>query len=247
MLLATLQTPVRSVFQVIPGPSGQVLHEHLFTKEEEKGFFELMIRELAAAAVQLRNTVANIRNTQWQATAARRRAEAIEQQIADENTLSARANARAYEVLHQLTSKDLNANPVAWWDWWKDCNEAENPAAKPTCEFVSSEAFQYRPLPPPSSCFPVGTLVWTQRGIAAIETIKVGDRVLAQDVTTAELQYKLVNVVTRRTNAPMQKLMFDEMELILTTGHPLWINGAGWRMAKRIQLGDRAHALAGSK
>ena len=249
VLLTALQTPIRSVFQVTAGPNGQVLHEHLLAKEKADGFYELTIRELATPVRQLRNVVSSIESAQRQALSARRRAEVIQRQIADVNSTASLVNERVYEVLHRVTGQQMGNDPVAWWDWWKDYNEVERPIVKPTYEFISAETSAYRPIPPRPAyeCFPAGTQVWTEHGTASIETIKVGDRVLAQDVKTAELQYKVVSAVTRRWNAPMQKLIIDGKPFFLTTGHPLWINGIGWRMAKRVRLGDRAHSLWGSR
>jgi hypothetical protein len=32
----------------------------------------------------------------------------------------------------------------------------------------------------------------------------------------------------------------------LTLGHPFWIEGKGWRMAKELKVGDKIHSLDGA-
>jgi intein/homing endonuclease len=35
-------------------------------------------------------------------------------------------------------------------------------------------------------------------------------------------------------------------ELVTTLGHPFWVNGHGWKMAKELAAGDLLHSLGGS-
>ena len=53
-------------------------------------------------------------------------------------------------------------------------------------------------LPRTHSCFAPGTKVWTLTGRMPIAQIKIGDRVLAQNVESGELAYKPVLAVTTR-------------------------------------------------
>ena len=34
--------------------------------------------------------------------------------------------------------------------------------------------------------------------------------------------------------------------LVTTLGHPFWVNGAGWKMAKELKPGQRLHTLSGA-
>jgi Pretoxin HINT domain len=99
---------------------------------------------------------------------------------------------------------------------------------------------------PVSSCFVAGTSVWTKTGQRPIESLQIGDLVLAQNVDTGELAYKPVTGRTVRPPSPILKLSLDGEELLTTRGHPFWVAGVGWRMAK--ELGDAAvlHAVTGS-
>ena len=35
-------------------------------------------------------------------------------------------------------------------------------------------------------------------------------------------------------------------EIVTTLGHPLWVVGKGWRMAKNLRTGDRLHGVTGA-
>jgi hypothetical protein len=65
-------------------------------------------------------------------------------------------------------------------------------------------------------------------------------------VDTGELSFKPVIARTVRPPSPILKLSFDGEDLFTTRGHPFWVVGTGWRMAK--ELGDAAvlYAVTGS-
>ena len=96
------------------------------------------------------------------------------------------------------------------------------------------------------SCFPAGTPVMTLTGPLAIENLRIGDRVLAQDPDSGELAYKPVLGTTIRPPAELLAVSTSQGELRLTRGHAMWIDGKGWRMAKESQPGDRLHCLSGA-
>ena len=100
--------------------------------------------------------------------------------------------------------------------------------------------------PVPCSCFAPGTKVWTLTGRQAIEKIKVGDRVLAQDVESGELAYKPVLAVTVRQPGPRMKIGLDKESITATPSHPFWVAGQGWRMTKQLAVGSRLHTLSGA-
>ena len=61
-------------------------------------------------------------------------------------------------------------------------------------------------MPRRYSCFAKGTLVWTKTGQRPIESLELGDLVLAQNVDTGELAYKPVIGRTVRPPSPILKL-----------------------------------------
>lgn len=95
------------------------------------------------------------------------------------------------------------------------------------------------------SCFCAGTLVETQLGPASIETLKPGDRVLSQDVETGELAYQAVREVTLRPAVPLVEIEAGGQSIQATRGHPFWVNGQGWVMAKHLKAGQYLHTPDG--
>lgn len=98
----------------------------------------------------------------------------------------------------------------------------------------------------PPSCFSRGTKVWTVTGPMPIEDLKAGDRVLSQDPRSGELAYKLVLETTTRDPTPMIKINLGSETIRATRGHPFWVAGEGWRMAKELEAGSRLRGVRGA-
>lgn len=96
------------------------------------------------------------------------------------------------------------------------------------------------------SCFCADTPVWTSTGPRPIAEILPGDQVLAQNATTGELAFKTVELVTKRQPSPLIRITVDGDEILATRGHPFWVVGKRWTMAKHIQAGDLLHTVSGS-
>lgn len=163
-------------------------------------------------------------------------------------------NQRVDAVLERGTGQFMNAEPARWWQWWQDYNELQKANRKPvvarrnvqsrvyTVGYVGQHTQSVRP-----SCFPAGTPVWTEIGSQPIENLRPGDRVLSQDVETGELTYKIVLGVTARPPAPLLAIRIDGGASIRATrGHPFWVTGTGWKMAKLLAAGERLHGANGS-
>lgn len=144
-------------------------------------------------------------------------------------------NQRAAEVLAQVTGRAADADPGVWHRWWYDYNEVYYPRERPLQLYLQV-----------TSCFIAGTPVTTWVGPRPIETIRPGDCVLAQDIETGELAFQPVIETTVRPPAPLLKIMADGATFYVTRGHPLWVEGQGWRMAKELKPGDMLHTPAGS-
>ena len=254
MLLGALQMPIRSVFQISPGVGGRILHEHTFQQE---GIDETRLVRMSTTAVPIQFGERD--DAQAEINRAEQRAQRIQSNVMRTNLQNQQQNHRIFQVLHATTGQKLPSNPNDWWEWWKDYNEYEILANKPVQTASVSRRYAYGTAPvvtrrqtrrrrtESSECFPAGTLVWTELGKQAIESIRVGDRVLSQNPETGELNYKLVTASTERNQAPMQTITVGDQSLRLTTGHPLWVNGEGWRMAKLLNLGSRIHCIGGSQ
>lgn len=104
----------------------------------------------------------------------------------------------------------------------------------------------FTPRPPPHECFAKGTLIWSKTGQVSIESVEVGDFVLAQDVNTGELSYKPVLAKTVRPPSKLLSISLEGEQITTTLGHPIWVAGTGWRMAKELGDDARLHGINGS-
>jgi hypothetical protein len=94
-------------------------------------------------------------------------------------------------------------------------------------------------------CFAAGTVVWTKSGAAPIESLEVGDMVLAQHPVTGELGYRAVLETSVSEPVRVLALKLPEETIIATLGHRFWVDGHGWQMAKSFKPEVRLQALAG--
>ncbi len=200
-----------------------------------------VFQEIAAVAAQ----------SQWSFAT---EAVAVEQQVAQANEVATKRNELIIPVLAKTTGEELGENPQDWWRWWQDYNEYySEEGEEPVYERRSSESSRrlYRTptyrlnLHRVTSCFPRGTPVWTDTGQRAIETLAIGDLVLSQNVETGELAYQPVVGRTVRPPSPTVKMSLGGEELQTTLGHPLWVSGIGWRMAKEVDQSAILHGVHG--
>jgi hypothetical protein len=208
---------------------------------------------LAAKKANVASTYQNRFATNAAATEAR-----VQQANENVETL----NALIVPVLTETTGKDFGDNPKAWWDWWRSTNEYasyDHPVDRHYDEGVDKYHYSFpsysvvnsAPPPPPRprgpySCFVKGTQVWTKTGLRPIESIEMGDLVLAQNVDTGELKYEPVIGRTVRPPSPIVKISNGKDEVSATRGHLFWVSGAGWRMAKELEKGGVLHGLNGA-
>jgi len=172
------------------------------------------------------------------------RAITIENQVTHENVATFRRNHRIIPVLAQTTGQEIGNNPQQWWDWWQNYNEYYVPEERPVYEqrYVDISHNYVQMM----SCFAKGTPVWTKTDLVPIETLEMGDLVLSQDADTGELAYKPIIGRTVRPPSKILKLKIGGSELNTTLGHPFWVAGVGWRMAKEVEDGAMLHALTGA-
>jgi hypothetical protein len=151
-------------------------------------------------------------------------------------------NDRIFAVLEQLSPTRLPRDVNQYWKWWQHYNEYDG--QKPTYYTYQQQRY-VRPFQAGSCCFPAGTLVCTDTGSLPIESIKVGDRVLSQDQDTGELAFKVVLRTTARAPSPTLCIHTASDDITATLGHPFWVDGRGWKMAKELAPGDLLHSLSG--
>lgn len=160
------------------------------------------------------------------------------------------ADAHVESALRAITGQTGLQGGKAWWTWWASLTsvDPQNTDQKPLVEVAETSTFH------PSmaivriivSCLPAGSLIATDTGYQPIETIQIGDRVLAKHVETGALAYQPVLHTTVRRPQPLVKLHTMGETIEATQGHHFWISGKGWRMAREIQPGDRLHSVNGT-
>jgi pretoxin HINT domain-containing protein len=151
------------------------------------------------------------------------------------NTSVVLGNPRIIQVLEETTGQRLGDDPQAWKKWWQNENDYYESPKQAVYQDYPNGVKEYQFT---FSCFAKGTPVWTKTGRRPIESLKEGDLILAQNVDTGELGYKPVLIRTVRPPTTILKISFDGDMLQTTKGHPFWVAGTGWRMAK--ELGDGA-------
>ena len=146
--------------------------------------------------------------------------------------------ARAVTALQLSTGFAELQSAEEWANKWTEVSETYSPprlATRP--ETVQRHFYAQRTV---ASCFPAGTPVSTITGPRPIETIKVGDRVLTQEVASGELVYKPVQATTLRPPAPLVRLNMEGQKLQATRGHWFWVVGQGWQNGQGSQVGRPA-------
>src|SRR5262249_32851025 len=131
--------------------------------------------------------------------------------------------------------------------WWADQSDVQSPETKPVTVVVrESESLSNRYQETRAECFAAGTSVWTESGARAIETVKVGDRVLSKDVETGELAYKPVVQTTVPPPKALPALRFGDETLVCTGGHRFWNSGSGWIKARDLGPQTLLHTVTGN-
>jgi hypothetical protein len=171
----------------------------------------------------------------------------LAQKAEEFNAAVATTNANTLAALSTATGQKLGDKPADWWKWWLDYNEIyqypEKPVVVTARDYAPRQQSRYRVTY--SSCFVAGTKVWTMTGPLSIERVQVGDCVLSQDPTSGELAYKPVLATTLRPASPVREIKIGDDSISATRGHPFWVSGVGWRMAKELKAGDPLHTAAG--
>ena len=186
-------------------------------------------------------------------------AQARETAIARQNAQIDALNGAICQLLSAATGENLPQSPEDWSEWWAQTDEVYVPGYRPleTTYLQSEDNVQItKPVPLRAtvvptgpihfSCLAAGTPIWTDAGPLAVEKIKVGDRVLAQDPETGELAYKPVLHTTVRLKAELVKLELLHDTVTCSVGHGFWIAGKGWVKARDIQPAMQFHGAAGT-
>jgi len=170
----------------------------------------------------------------------------LRREVKRKNEAKADINEPIRQALAMTTGHDFGLDPSAWNDWWNDYHENEVKDKLVITRYKYDRAYaEFLPVQS-CECFPAGTVVRTKCGQRPIEEIKVGDLVLSQHPDTGELTYKPVVGTTIRPAGKLLEIDIGDETLQTTKGHPMWVGGKGWRIAKFLERGDRLHRYFGS-
>ncbi|WP_419194554.1 polymorphic toxin-type HINT domain-containing protein [Novipirellula herctigrandis] len=186
---------------------------------------------------------------------------AVAQQIVDQSTQSeinraiknndannftkAIAQERVFDLLQAATDAEVDRNTNAWWGWWDRYNEQLHYGEKNRDRryYEDRKDIVYASQPViilvliNRECLIRGTQVQTEYGLRNIESIRVGDRVLSQDVASGELKLKPVLNTTHRPPAKTFVFSTQEGKIEATLGHYWWVSGRGWLRSKELEPG----------
>ncbi len=154
-------------------------------------------------------------------------------------------NIRVAAVLREtMDAPDLADDEDAWKTWYYDrLGYRYEPPAQVTVEVEASPQISPATI---TDCFAAGTPVRTPEGRRAIETLKVGDLVVSQDVATGALELQPILAVHHDAPEPTLRIALESGETIATIGyHRFWLAGRGWAMARTLKPGDTLRTLAG--
>jgi tetratricopeptide (TPR) repeat protein len=198
----------------------------------------------AMAAIEAR-TRELLQSANLKAAAAQQQLSSDIDAIESFNSDSAAVNQRIIPVIQKLAgAPDLKDDEDAWHSWWYDhLGYRYEPPPQVT---VFQDSYPQLPGPTIYTCFAAGTPVRTPEGLAPIETIRVGDLVLSQDVTTGALDFHPVLVVHH--NAPGDTLrisLSNDDTLVSSVYHRFWRPGMGWVLARELKPGETLRSVNG--
>jgi hypothetical protein len=259
-MLDAMYTPVMTRTEVVPVQTGGLMYRHQFEREGKDERQVLLLdteyRRVALPGGDRRETQARA----WLNSVAT--AVSRELTVAEQNAATELLNARISDALVTATGQQLPPVPQKWWDWWNQQNSVAIQGSKQTrtTQRVAQYAVPDQGVPSDSGgssqggrsvlpqrveCFAAGTPVCTAAGLVAIEKLRVGDMVLAQNVETGELAFKPITRTTVRPEEPLVEFRVDRDTFRTTEGHLMWVSGQGWVKAKQLRSGMQAHTLTG--
>jgi hypothetical protein len=178
--------------------------------------------------------------------------------VADSNAELRDKQSKIASVLRATSGQNLDDAAQTWWNWWQKQQEIETIGPKEVNyqygQDYSSPVYTPRSvqvsytLPVRTcECLIAGTLIQTETGLVAIESIRIGDQVVSQNIASGELALKPVIRTTKRASAPTRSMSLETGEAIVSTlGHPWWVTGKGWTKTKDLQPGMAIRTASGN-
>jgi Pretoxin HINT domain len=211
-----------------------------------------MVRDKPAnRAADLANIEAKTQNliaeANLKAVTSQRRMIADVTAIEEFNAYSVLANERITSIFRTALDapSELKDNDEDGWNQWLYDKIGYRYEPTPQITYAVNAAPQ-SPAPRITSCFVAGTPVHTMTGRQPIETLRVGDQVLSQDVTTGALGFHPVLVVHHNPPGKTIKITLDNGDSVTASiYHRFYRAGRGWAMARELQTGDSLRSLGG--
>ena len=163
-------------------------------------------------------------------------------------------------VLRNVTDQKLDDQPASWWAWWDTYEEGYNIGPKYVdssyaedrssivYETPNAQTISYSPIPRVRrhECLVLGTQIQTEVGLKSVESIRVGDSVVTQNIETGEIHLHPVLRTTVRPPANTREMVLASGETIRSTlGHPWWVIGSGWVKTKDLKSGMSLRTATG--
>jgi hypothetical protein len=255
-LIPLLAPPTESGFSVVEQSRGVLVFNHILARETDDQFqvahlqtvnFQIINAGTDRFGRQDRSTVASLAQSRAGNDATRRfvdEAYVREKLVAALNERTEEINGRVCAVLASVFGRQDCRSPHDWWHCWSTYNEMER---SPKCvRRWEQRRVVGTPMTYPKDCFAAGTPIWTNAGKRSIETVRVGDLVLSQNVETGELGYAPVMQTTLQPPKPLWTLTVGGETFRVTGGHRFWENGSGWRRTLDLKPGGILHTARGS-
>ncbi|QDT67645.1 hypothetical protein MalM25_05450 [Planctomycetes bacterium MalM25] len=263
LLLSALIAPIESKATITRDAQGSLTYEHRLLHRDREVHSDHR-RHWTAAVNQLPSNDRLVTQADWAAARARvmydtrmstilpelefrLESQKLEEQVAAHNKTSEEMNSRVLPVLRAISGLDAGEDPVAWWKHWQEHSGYDRYAPQYDRSYDFDTIDYYVEAPPERrcECFIAGTPVWTRTGKTAIEDLEPGDLVLARDPHVGGLVYRSVIDTTVREPSPTVQLTAGGETIVATIGHPFWVIGAGWTMAKDLAAGDVLSTVKG--
>ena len=150
---------------------------------------------------------------------------------------------RVLPVLRAATGQDFGPSQKAWATWWYD-QRGYRLRTEPAPTRVRREVVMTSTSVRIDSCFAAGTPIRTPSGLRPIESLKVGDRVLSGDATTAALAFRPILAVMHNPPAETLRLRIGDDAIVATGYHRFRRAGGEWVMARDLRKGDRVRTAS---
>lgn len=170
------------------------------------------------------------------------------------NAIAQEFNGRVKAALTRVAGRSMGESPREWWEEWREYSgydiydrgtERTYDVTYTHQQVTATPTYEQLPPRPRCECFVAGTPVWTRDGKRAIETLKAGDLVMARDPNHGGIVYRVVTGTTVREPSPMVEVVAGGEKIHATVGHPFWVIGHGWKMAKELSGGDILSTIEG--